>query len=227
VAKAADQLSRRLHQLGPRNEDCSPALFFSCGSCDEPDSQQNAAMSTYRRVHRLHKEIAAYVAGLIDGEGTITLCREHRGARRCIVVSISNTDRALLQFVLDNVGAGCITAKRTYKGNHTPSFSYKIANRQALDLLSQVVRYLRTYRAMRGRMALERYVAVTPRNGKYSAHGLRMKEAFELEFMAIGSGPRNPHVHRPEKGPLVESGPFSVSFPAIEPAPSSCPDRSA
>jgi hypothetical protein len=50
-------------------------------------------MSTYRRVHRLHKEIAAYVAGLIDGEGTITLCREHRGARRCIVVSISNPGR--------------------------------------------------------------------------------------------------------------------------------------
>ena len=148
-------------------------------------------MSAGSRVHCLDREVAAYLAGLIDGEGTITLCHEHRGTRRGLVVSISNTDRALLQFVLDVVGAGCITTKRTYAANHTPSFSYKIAKRQALDLLVQVASYLKTYRAKRALLALDRYVAVTPRNGKYSMDLSRMKDKFERDFLAIGPGPRN------------------------------------
>jgi hypothetical protein len=40
-------------------------------------------------------------------------------------------------------------------------------------------------------MALERYVTVTPRNGKYSPDTLRMKEDFEREFLALGPGPRS------------------------------------
>jgi len=142
------------------------------------------------RVKKLAPDMAGYLAGLIDGEGTVTLCREHRGRRRSIVVSISNTDLALLEFVLHTVGTGCITGKRTYKSNHTPSFAYKIASRQALDLLVQVAGYLRTYRAKRAWLALESYLAVTPRNGKYSPEVLRRKEEFERQFLAIGPGPR-------------------------------------
>lgn len=56
---------------------------------------------------------AAYVAGIIDGEGTITLVRMHRGENRRPVVSISNTELQLLQYVLTVVGAGRITNKRT------------------------------------------------------------------------------------------------------------------
>ena len=43
--------------------------------------------------------------------------------------------------------AGHITSKRTYSERHTPSFAYKITNRQALDVLSQIVGHLRTYRS--------------------------------------------------------------------------------
>jgi hypothetical protein len=35
---------------------------------------------------------AAYLAGIIDGEGTITLTRTHRGENRRPVVSISSTE---------------------------------------------------------------------------------------------------------------------------------------
>src|SRR5688572_11752451 len=103
-------------------------------------------MAFYRTVQSLDPETAAYLAGLVDGEGTITLTSMHRGERRRIVVSISNTDRSLLEFVRDAVGAGRITAKRTYSERHTPSFCYCITNRQALDFLRQISAYLRTYR---------------------------------------------------------------------------------
>jgi hypothetical protein len=52
---------------------------------------------------------AAYVAGIIDGEGTITLTRTHRGENRRPVVSISSTELPLLSYVQSVVGAGRIT----------------------------------------------------------------------------------------------------------------------
>ena len=47
-----------------------------------------------RNVIELATIDAAYIAGLIDGEGTITLTRLHRNQNRQLVVSISNTERA-------------------------------------------------------------------------------------------------------------------------------------
>ena len=38
---------------------------------------------------------APYLAGLIDGDGTVTLARPHVNERRQLVVSISSTEREL------------------------------------------------------------------------------------------------------------------------------------
>jgi hypothetical protein len=148
-------------------------------------------MAIYRSVQRLAPEMAAYIAGLVDGEGTITLSALHRGERRRLVVSISNTDRSLLECVRAVIGAGQITGKRTYSERHTPSFAYRITNRQALDLLSQIASHLKTYRAKRAEMAIQRYLALTPRNGKYLPEVLLRRNEFEREFLALGPGPRS------------------------------------
>jgi hypothetical protein len=66
----------------------------------------------YRTVKALVPVDAAYMAGLIDGEGTVTLSRRHRNDQRQLVVSIANTERGLLEWTLDTVGAGKITGKR-------------------------------------------------------------------------------------------------------------------
>jgi hypothetical protein len=47
-------------------------------------------MEPYRKVAALAREDAAYIAGLVDGEGTITLSRRHRHDARQLVVSIAN-----------------------------------------------------------------------------------------------------------------------------------------
>jgi hypothetical protein len=148
------------------------------------------AVDRYRVVNQLELSAAAYIAGLVDGEGTITLTSTHRNERRRIVVSISNTDRALLDYVRDAVGAGHVTGKRTYSERHTPSFCYSIRSRQPLDLLSPIAGLLRTYRRKRADIALTRYIANTPRNGKYSAPLEGQRTQFEREFLAIGPGPR-------------------------------------
>ena len=148
-------------------------------------------MPVTRHVHVLSPETAAYLAGLVDGEGTITLSSLHRGERRRLVVSISNTDRGFLEFVRDAVGAGLITAKRCYSERLSPSYAYKITGRQALDLLVQIAASLRTYRSQRAKLAIQHYVALTPRNGKYRPETLRSRDEFEREFLTLGPGPRS------------------------------------
>jgi hypothetical protein len=86
-------------------------------------------------IDQLTTESAAYIAGLVDGEGTITLSRLHANENRRLVVSIANTEIQLLEFVRDNVKGGKITKKRTESDRHTPSFCYSVTSRQALELL--------------------------------------------------------------------------------------------
>lgn len=133
----------------------------------------------------LDPAVAGYIAGLIDGEGTITLTRVHRNENRRLVVSISNNDLSLLRFVLEIVGAGRITTKRTYNPRHAPSFTYQISSRQALQLLRQMAPLLRSYKAARAKLALAEYVRLTPRNGKYAPELRARRAEFESKFLAI------------------------------------------
>jgi len=139
----------------------------------------------YRQVHKLSHEEAAYIAGIIDGEGTISLSRRHRADNRQFVVSISSIEPQLLEYIRRTIGAGRITNKRTYRTNHTPSVTYVINNRQALALLEQVTPYLRTYKVLRAQLVLRDYLRLTPRNGKYTIIQLREREAFVEQFLRI------------------------------------------
>jgi hypothetical protein len=137
------------------------------------------------RTRTLSPEQAAYIAGLIDGEGTITLTSEHRGERRRLVVSIANTEMALLSFVLEATGVGKITKKKITKAEHTPSFSSRVTSPQALSLLAQIWPHLRSYKAKRAELALVHYTRLTPRNGKYSKGLASQRDEFESEFLAV------------------------------------------
>ena len=50
----------------------------------------------------------AYRAGLVDGEGTITLTRKHAHENRQLCLSISSTETALLDFVVQKTGAAAV-----------------------------------------------------------------------------------------------------------------------
>ena len=147
-------------------------------------------MAVYRKAKNLSREDAAYIAGLIDGEGTLSLSRRHRGENRQFVISISNTESKLLNYVRRVVGVGRTTRKRTSKSNHTPSSTYTIRNRHALDLLRQITPYLRTYKAKRAKLVLDHYLRLTPRNGKYTAAQKKARAAFVTKFLFMN--PRQP-----------------------------------
>jgi hypothetical protein len=48
----------------------------------------------YKQTNRLSRQDAAYIAGLIDGEGTIALTRRHRNENRQLEISVSSTEFA-------------------------------------------------------------------------------------------------------------------------------------
>ncbi len=79
-------------------------------------------MVTYKTGNSLKVAEAAYIAGLIDGDGTVTLTRKHRNENRQLAVTISNTDKKLLDYVLDIIGVGKITNKRTSRPPSHPQF---------------------------------------------------------------------------------------------------------
>jgi len=142
-------------------------------------------MASYKQTQKLAHTDAAYIAGIIDGEGTLSLSRKHKSDNRQLVISISNTERQLLDYILNVVGTGKLTNKKTYKDKHTPSFTYSVTNRQALDLLKQITPYLKTYKVNRARLVLSDYIRLTPRNGKYNEETLRQREDFISKFFSI------------------------------------------
>jgi hypothetical protein len=125
---------------------------------------------------------AAYLAGLIDGEGTIALSRIHRGQNRQLVLTVSSTEICLLEWIRQALGVGKITRKRTAAQHHSPGYTYHVANRQALDVLKQVEPHLRSYKSLRARLVLDRYLQLTPRNGKYTPMLQSARQVFEREF---------------------------------------------
>ena len=131
---------------------------------------------------------AAYLAGLIDGEGTVALSRRHANESRQLVVSISSTELALVEWALHTTGVGKITRKRTVSALHAPGLTYCVANRQALDLLRQVEPYLRSYKRLRARLVLTSYLELTPRNGKYTKELADRRRRFEEAFARLKAG---------------------------------------
>jgi hypothetical protein len=130
---------------------------------------------------------AAYIAGIIDGEGSISLTRNHSTEMRRPCVSISSNDKELLLYIKSLVG-GNIHNKKNYKPEkHQDSFTLTIKNKTlVLNLLHHIKPFLRINRKRkRAELILECYQKVTPRNGKYSEKMLKEKVKFEELFFKL------------------------------------------
>lgn len=56
----------------------------------------------------------AYIAGIIDGEGSVMLQRIHKNEHPSPCVSITSTTLELLEWVKDTVGKGRVISKKNY-----------------------------------------------------------------------------------------------------------------
>jgi hypothetical protein len=112
---------------------------------------------------------AAYLAGIIDGEGSITLTRMHENEHRRPCISVASTDRELLEYLKDLTN-GHISKKKNYNpSRHLNSYSFTIKNKtEVLNILKDISLFESRKKEKRACWILEHYNEVTKRNGKYS-----------------------------------------------------------
>lgn len=166
-------------------------------------------VTRYDKVKNLSPEQAAYLAGIIDGEGTITLSRHNIHRHRYVSVTISNCELPLLEYVREIIGVGKITTKRVYNPKHSPGYTYQVYSRQALDLLKVVLPHLHTYKQDRAQLILAHYLRLTPRNGKYTDEMICERKKFIDTFFAI-----TPENAKTRRGGLVRM--ISMEMGSIE-----------
>lgn len=129
----------------------------------------------------------AYIAGIIDGEGSIMLIKFHSNELPSPCVSIASTTIELLKWIKSTVGKGVIINKKNYKPEiHQTCYSYTVKYNVALDLIKDIYPYLIVpSKKKRAKLLLTKYKDVTPRNGRYSEHLLNSKLELYEEFISI------------------------------------------
>lgn len=130
----------------------------------------------------MKKEDLYYMAGLVDGEGSVLFTKPHRNNLRCPQVSVTNTKIELLLPFKAHFG-GNISSKRTYKKHHTASYHWKVTHQKALVCLKALLPALRHPDKIRkATLLLEEYPKIVKRNGKYSKSDLRAFKELEKDF---------------------------------------------
>ena len=128
---------------------------------------------------------AAYVAGIIDGEGSIILTRMHVKEHRRPCITIASTDKELLLYVQSLIGGTIINKKNYNPEKHKDSYSLNVAKKkEVFPVLKQISPFLRVdKKRLRAQWILDHYDAVTMRNGKYSLEALERKSRLKTSFL--------------------------------------------
>lgn len=129
----------------------------------------------------------AYIAGIIDGEGSIMLQRFRCNQYPSPCVSIASTTLELLLWLQETIGYGQIKSIKNYNiEKHKNSYVFILKYNNAIRLLEDVYPYLIIdTKRKRAELILNKYKDLTPRNGKYTKDMLEMKAAFYDEFISI------------------------------------------
>ena len=126
----------------------------------------------------------AYMAGIIDGEGTVTLSRAHANEMPAPKVSVANNSLQLLNWIKDKAGSGVIIKRTKREPQHGIQYVIDISDNAALTLLAEIKEYLMIKKS-HAELLLSRYKAVTPRNGRYTKELLAKKMQLVAEIRAL------------------------------------------
>jgi len=127
----------------------------------------------------------AYLAGLIDGEGSITLTTQNKGQFPQPQLSISNNNLKVLQWVKRKLKCGSIVKKYPRKPTHSLSYGWQI-NRagRVMEVLGNIKDFL-IIKKPQAMLILNKYKKVTPRNGRYSKGMLKKKMKLVKEIRKL------------------------------------------
>lgn len=127
-----------------------------------------------------------YMAGLLDGEGTIGIAR-NRGpaAYRSPYISVSSTTPEIIEWLVENFG-GRACKQRVRNDRWKESWSWRVTSWSDIEnILTNVLPHmLEPEKIRRGNLLLTEYKSVTVRNGKYTDEQRERKLDFEARFLS-------------------------------------------
>ena len=87
----------------------------------------------------------AYIAGLFDGEGTVSLAvSSNRNAFRRVEVTLSSTDKCLCEFMVSTLECGHVYPKQSRgKAHWKQAYEFRISGKMALTALRAMRPFLR------------------------------------------------------------------------------------
>jgi endonuclease/exonuclease/phosphatase (EEP) superfamily protein YafD len=134
------------------------------------------------------REDIIYLAGLVDGEGTVSMAKEKQTGLRFPTLSVASTTTELVDWCKATFG-GIRRQNRKkdlrYKTEKT-AFSWLIGHDRAMQLMRQVLPHMKEPKKRRRiEFILQHYKAVTMRNGHYSPERFAAKMKFQDDFFAI------------------------------------------
>jgi len=101
------------------------------------------------RIHKINiinKTDCIYIAGLLDGEGCIGLNLTTTSLnKRCYYphISITNTNKEVLEWVKITVGKGTVTLKPNKNPNYKQSYHWRIYGYLAIQFIKKIYPYLK------------------------------------------------------------------------------------
>ena len=130
----------------------------------------------------MNRKKCSYLAGLIDGEGTIGFSKCN-GKYRVPVISIASTTFEFMDFLQNNFG-GVVISKKVYSDKHSPSWEWRVTNQRALGIMLDVKEYMiEPKKVSRIEFLLNNYNPV--RNGRYTDEEIKQKLQTEIDFFKI------------------------------------------
>ena len=90
-------------------------------------------------------EDIAYVAGILDGEGCLSLCPNghQQPDKFCEQIRVSNTDKKLIDWLLKTFGGKHLKRSNSLKGKEKPVYNWALYGEKATSFLLIVAPYLK------------------------------------------------------------------------------------
>ena len=125
----------------------------------------------------------AYLAGIVDGEGTVTLTKHHKNETPTPSVSVANNNLVLLWWIKTLVG-GTIVLKKKRQLHHNDSYAWTLRSDRAIQLLKEIRQYL-IVKKPQADLIIEKYKSVTHRAGKYTPELFEKKMRLVAEIREL------------------------------------------
>jgi hypothetical protein len=94
-------------------------------------------------------ESEIYLAGLVDGEGCLSICRDvnAKGPNYFVVFSIANRDGAIMDWLFGTFGGAVYTkSNKGFNGERIPIYEWRLYRDHAVPIVKRILPFLRIKR---------------------------------------------------------------------------------